>query len=1529
MRLSGTATIRSLRLRGTPGRAGACARTGSLLLGAVFLLALGQPLAAQTRDDLRVAMQRLRKVEASLEPLPSSTITRDVGQIAVIEHDGSSYDARRPDDALNYEARIRVGLTFYETHADAYDFLVVFTNFPFKTDDATAFHLFGRNDVEGIGKFVGSVPVVFGSPSRLKGWIDMADVSQYRERPFSLSPGDLGFRETLNVLAHEVGHQWLAQATYKEGYVTRDDLLGKDDVHWSYLLDTDASLYYGADWRDDGNGSFTAARVREQYSALDLYLMGFLPAEKVPPLLLLENPAIDRRGIAREGDVVATTGRKQIEIGRLVDAMGPRLPDSVHSQKEFRLGFVFLTKPGTEPSEEDLAAVEQVRRAFGAHFFALTHGVAWADTTLVETPAPPRAAVPDLPKALGWLVAQQAIDGSWADSAETRLRDTAASVRALATAGVAGTAWQRGIAWLQGAAPESLDFRARVASALGPAGVAAADRTARIATLLSTQNADGGFGAGRDFASDALDTALALRALRALEYPEDARVRAAVPAFADLANPDGGWPAVAGGESSTVATAEVLLALLDWSDTPGSAALRGTGLAALLARRNVDGGFGSSPSTPHASALALEVLLRSGAPADVVSPLTSWLEQNQLADGSWSGSPYQTALVLAALRQSLGPNLVVPPATLALAPNPAPEGEVVRVSARVRNDGRGAAPASVARLYDGDAASAPSLGEAPVPALAPGEDAEVSFDYPTQDRVGARTLSVVADAAGQVPESREDDNTASLALTVVGKLADLVVGPGDIVVSPAGPEVGEPTILTVTVRNGGERAAGGSSVLVTVTDPNGTVLHLPLAALPALAPGGSASVVLPWSPAVAGTHTMHASADARYEVPESDETNNVADRQVKVVDATPGGPELAVVCASLVPDTLTELPQEIEVRAIVENQGRARVTSRVTVFDRYWGGPALGSVDVPIDPRATVPIGVPVTITSAGERQLVVVADPANVLAEPDETNNAAAAVLRDPGTHDLELVAAEASADEVEVGHSLTVSAEVRNRGTLDAVQVPVQLLRTGGDAGVLAQAAVSVGAGRSTTVPLTWTPVAAADEVDLRVLVDPFDVLPETREDNNAADLHTRVRPSALPNLAVSEADLTITPDPPIEGQPATIVAVVHNRGGAKSGPFTVRFYAGDPRFEGRLIGESVLDVDAGSEAAASVAWSPVDIRGAVGLYVVADALDEIGESTETDNRAFRAFSAIGLPDLVLAIGDVVLEPGYPRLGEEVSVRATVRNLGDRPSAETSLLAAEGETGEVVIGRLAVPPIAPGGSAVVTLAWSPAFLGAHPLRLTVDPDRAVDEHDEGNNEVHRTVVVQDPDVYLTAPFFSPNGDGTIDDTTLAWRTAEPAEVVVSDANGRAVRTLGATAEQSGSVTWDGRNERGLVVPDGTYTLSLLGTDGRVLGRVEAVVDTNRSALHYGLLGPTTLRNLTCSLPELSVSGPAWMPAEDEVVYVVQHAAQDFPPGLLRVGLDGGHAHVSQDAWYERAGGPPRGGRRAVRRRPRERCAT
>ena len=64
-------------------------------------------------------------------------------------------------------------------------------------------------------------------------------------------------------------------------------LLGIDGAHWSYFLDSDASVMYGSDWRDAGGGEFVADASRKRYSPLDLYLMGILDPSEVPPFSLL------------------------------------------------------------------------------------------------------------------------------------------------------------------------------------------------------------------------------------------------------------------------------------------------------------------------------------------------------------------------------------------------------------------------------------------------------------------------------------------------------------------------------------------------------------------------------------------------------------------------------------------------------------------------------------------------------------------------------------------------------------------------------------------------------------------------------------------------------------------------------------------------------------------------------------------------------------------------------------------------------------------------------------------------------------------------------------------------------------------------------------------------------------------------------------------------------------------------------------------------------------------------------------------
>ncbi len=264
-------------------------------------------------------------LRAQVEPLPDSGsgITRDVGSIAIIEHDGSDYDKNLSSGDPNFDARAAVALRFYQDHGDLYDFLVVFTNFEFDTPDAIALNFLVRNDVAGIGFAPANSGARYGSPARLGSYLDMAAISRYRtlstsSGPLLLTPGDPGFLGTLNVLSHELGHQWLVEVSYVDGVGTSSgDLLGRDAAHWSTLLDSDASVMDGVDWAAQGDGTYQADRLGLRYSDLDLYLMGFLSPEKVAPFTLLRNPDFDPTKEPSEGETIMATA-ESVSIDQII-----------------------------------------------------------------------------------------------------------------------------------------------------------------------------------------------------------------------------------------------------------------------------------------------------------------------------------------------------------------------------------------------------------------------------------------------------------------------------------------------------------------------------------------------------------------------------------------------------------------------------------------------------------------------------------------------------------------------------------------------------------------------------------------------------------------------------------------------------------------------------------------------------------------------------------------------------------------------------------------------------------------------------------------------------------------------------------------------------------------------------------------------------------------------------------------------------------------------------------------------------------
>ncbi len=98
----------------------------------------------------------------------------------------------------------------------------------------------------------------------------------------------------------------------------------------------------------------------------------------------------------------------------------------------------------------------------------------------------------------------------------------------------------------------------------------------------------------------------------------------------------------------------------------------------------------------------------------------------------------------------------------------------------------------------------------------------------------------------------------------------------------------------------------------------------------------------------------------------------------------------------------------------------------------------------------------------------------------------------------------------------------------------------------------------------------------------------------------------------------------------------------------------------------------------------------------------------------------------------------------------------------------------------------------------------------------------------------------------FSPNGDGARDVATIAFRMNEAgnAEVTIKERDTQEViRTLTDGPQPAGIVRleWDGRNDKGVMMPDGSYSVSLHASVGKRNYRLSKVTVLDRTPPRLG----------------------------------------------------------------------------------------
>jgi len=271
---------------------------------------------------------------------------------------------------------------FYAEFADGYDQLILWTDTRVTESGTFAFESTVKNSIAGIGQEQVDFSAAYGSGGRLSSLVVMDDLGKYPADPGQRANGE---NTTLSLVAHETGHRWGATLQFRDAEGGASDAwLGRQRAHWSFYCDSDASVLEGNDIEDQGGGSFRTVATVQRYSPFDLYAMGLLAEAEVPRVFFVQGPSgasQDREAAPRTG-VTFTGTRREVSIGDVVAAMGPRTPPAASSPREHRQAWVYVVGRGRTADPAAIVKLETIRRAFEPFFSNATGGRMSLETRL-------------------------------------------------------------------------------------------------------------------------------------------------------------------------------------------------------------------------------------------------------------------------------------------------------------------------------------------------------------------------------------------------------------------------------------------------------------------------------------------------------------------------------------------------------------------------------------------------------------------------------------------------------------------------------------------------------------------------------------------------------------------------------------------------------------------------------------------------------------------------------------------------------------------------------------------------------------------------------------------------------------------------------------------------------------------------------------------------------------------------------------------------------------------------------------------
>jgi hypothetical protein len=282
----------------------------------------------------------------------------------------------------NYNAFLK----FYSVMPDDFDFTLLMPGMqilrPNGFGENVPYDVLVTNAVQNIGIDIMDNSALFGSNGRLKSMIYHSFGSY-------------------SIFDHEIGHSWGPAIGNSLGLLEYPG----NQSHWNRMTDIGGQMgyFYFADSGDVGNFAYNGDGTWHlvyntdipPYSSLELYVMGLIPPEEVPPVHVLESPDLS------DPERITAASYQTITIEEIMAAEGgPRIPSSDEAQRDFTLAFIVSQDiPYNDAAYAyfslmayDLMTLDppdRTRYGFMAPFYWATGGRATVDTRLpVDVPDP-------------------------------------------------------------------------------------------------------------------------------------------------------------------------------------------------------------------------------------------------------------------------------------------------------------------------------------------------------------------------------------------------------------------------------------------------------------------------------------------------------------------------------------------------------------------------------------------------------------------------------------------------------------------------------------------------------------------------------------------------------------------------------------------------------------------------------------------------------------------------------------------------------------------------------------------------------------------------------------------------------------------------------------------------------------------------------------------------------------------------------------------------------------------------------------